>query len=105
MACAMVVIHQEPKQNVWDEYCAALPVNSKLKYFTYIPLRAARRFEYRIPQAPKAVPATQVQITFASAPVIARTIPAITHATVPKVIRVTTDFISELMEEAYSIWR
>jgi hypothetical protein len=44
-------------------------------------------------------------MTFASAPVIARTNPAITHATVPKVIRVTTDFISELMEEAYSKWR
>jgi hypothetical protein len=106
MACAMVVIHQELKQNVWDECCAVLPVNSKLKYFTYIPLRAARRFEYRIPQAPSAAPATQVQITFASAPVITKTIPAITHAAVPKEIRVTTDFISELLfkstKEAYS---
>lgn len=43
----------------------------------------------------------QVQITFDSAPVIAKTNPAIVHATVPKVIRVTADFISELMEEAY----
>jgi hypothetical protein len=44
-------------------------------------------------------------MTFASAPVIARTNPAITQTAVPKVIRVTTDFISELMEEAYSSWR
>jgi len=44
-------------------------------------------------------------MTFASAPVIAKTNPAIIHATVPKVIRVTTDLISELMEEAYSLWR
>jgi hypothetical protein len=37
--------------------------------------------------------------------VIAKTNPAIIHATVPKVIRVTTDLTSELMEEAYSLWR
>ena len=41
-------------------------------------------------------------MTFASAPVIAKTNPAITHAAVPKEIRVTTDLISELTEEAYS---
>ena len=78
-----------------------------------MPLRAARRFEYRIPHAPSAAPATHVQINLLSAPVIAKYKPAITHATVPKVIRVTTDFISEffseplteLMEEAYKRWR
>ena len=50
-----------------------------------------------------------VQITLASDPVIAKTIPAITHAAVPKEIRVTTDFISEFLfkstKEAYKLWR
>ena len=62
-----------------------------------------------MPHAPKSAPATHVQITLASAPVIAKTIPAITHAAVPKEIRVTTDFISELFfkstKEAYKRWR
>jgi hypothetical protein len=70
-----------------------------------MPLRAARRFEYLIPQVPKAVPATQVHINLLSAPLIASAIAAITQTTVPKVIRVTTelisDLLSELMEKAY----
>ena len=78
-----------------------------------MPLRAARRFEERIPHAPSAAPATHVQINLLSAPVIAKYKAAITHATVPKVIRVTTDLISdlfselpfELTKEAYKRWR
>ena len=45
----------------------------------------------------------------ASAPAITKIIAAITHAAVPKEIRVTTDFISELLfkftKEAYWSWR
>lgn len=48
-------------------------------------------------------------MSLASEPVIAKTIPAITHAAVPKEIRVTTVFISELLfkstKEAYKRWR
>jgi hypothetical protein len=73
-----------------------------------MPLRAARRFEYLMPQAPKAAPATQVQISLLSAPLIASAIPAIIHTAVPKVIRVTTEFISDLLPElirkAYKRW-
>ena len=50
----------------------------------------------------------QVQINLLSAPPIASAIAAITQATVPKVIRVTTELISdlflELIEKAYKRW-
>ena len=66
-----------------------------------------------MPHAPSAAPATQVQTILLSALVITKYTPAITHAAVPKVIRVTTDLISDLLsellfeltKEAYKRWR
>ena len=64
-----------------------------------MPLRRARRIEYRIPATPNSAPKAHVQMIFASAFIATATTPATSQQMVPIATKVTTERIFDSMRE------
>ena len=64
-----------------------------------MPVRRARRIEYRIPVTPNTAPTTHVQMTLASAFIASATMPATSQQIVPIATKITTERIFDSMRE------